>query len=85
MHDERAYLARVVLPIGVYLDDDLEATGLCEPEAGPQGTANPEVERQSQDLRPGACGRIGGPVGRAVVDHDNRISLAPHICDHAAD
>ena len=62
---------RVVLAVAVEADGDLVAVLERVLEAGLDGAADAEVERQPDDRRARGGGDLGGRVGRAVVDDDD--------------
>ena len=69
--DDRAELSRVVLAVAVEPHGEVVAPLPREAEAGLDGPADPEVERQPDDVRAGRGRDLGGAVGRAVRDdHD---------------
>ena len=78
---------RVVLAVAVELHRDLVAVLLRVHVSGLHGAADPEVERQADDLRTGGRCCPAGPVGGAVVDHEH-VELgraAPNLLDRARD
>ena len=58
-------------------------------EPGLDGTADPKVERQADDLCAGGVSTTGGVVGRGVIDHDHietrgtLMERADHFGDRA--
>ena len=77
---------RVVLAVAVDLHGELVAVLERVAEAGLDGAADAEVERQAEDVRARRGGDRGGAVGRAVVDDDDleaRVEGAD-LVDHAA-
>src|SRR5256885_912603 len=65
--EDRAELLRVVLAVAVEAYGEVEAVLVGVAEAGLDGAADPEVERQPDHLRAARARDLGGPVDRAVV------------------
>src|SRR5207247_2895294 len=64
-------LGGIVLTVAVEADGELVAVLQRELEAGLNGRPNAEVEGQPDDERTRREGSLSGPVGRAVVEHDD--------------
>ncbi len=80
-------LARIVLAVAVDLHRNVVAALEGEPVAGLDGAADPEVEREPEDVGAAVGRHSRGTVGRAVVDHHDveaRIEVSD-LADHAAD
>src|SRR5207248_6521017 len=69
--EDRSELPRVVLAVAVEAHGEIEVVLERVAEAGLDGSADPEVEREPDHLRPSGAGDLRGPVGGAVVDHDD--------------
>ena len=74
--DQRRQHGRVVLEVGVHLDEDVVALLEAPGEAGPVGRAEPGLLGAAQDvdravLGAPLLGQVGGAVGAAVVDDED--------------
>ena len=77
--DQLRQLRRVVLPVSVQPHRQLVPMLDRVLEAGLNGSADPQVEREAQHDRSGRGGELGRLVGRPVVDHEHveaRIEVA---------
>ncbi len=65
---EERDVTRIVLTVGVDLEEDVEVVGLCHPETDPHRPSDTEGERVGDDLRAGLEGLLARVIDRAVVD-----------------
>ncbi len=85
--EQGVQVARIMLTVGIDLDDDVVVTPLREAEPRAHRTPDAQVAGQRQDRCAGPAGDTGGVIGRAVVDHKHvrvRSHLA-HFFDDVAD
>ena len=68
---EPSDLARIVLPVAVDLDREVEVVLQRVLVSGLHRAPDAEIEREPEDDRARLLGRLGGAVGRAVVDDDD--------------
>ncbi len=64
-------VARIVLTVGVDLEQDVVSLGLGHPEPDPHGAADAQGERVGDHLRPRLPSQFARAVARAVVDHQD--------------
>ena len=86
-HEQRGQLGRIVLPVSVDLDGDVEAVVARVPVSGLHGAADAEVEGQPHDERTVRARPRPGSVGRPVVDDEDLEAGidGAHLLDHAGD
>src|SRR4029079_10165465 len=74
-----------VLAVAVDLHDRVGSVFRCVAEAGTQGAADAEVDRQSDHHGSGFLGDLGGAVGAGIVDHDAVVPQCGDRFHHLAD
>ena len=76
--DQRRDVRRIILAVGIQVDDDVRSQAQGHVKSGLKGGRQPPVPPvPHDDVRPRGAGDLPRPIGRAVIHHQDRDPFHP--------